>query len=183
MTKGNNPKPRQQLGEIFFPKPPAPPVENPQVAVSQNLISVLDCRWRTDGPLGDVVECRVIMGPSQFAPGQPGQAAQGGVRFVANRPGAWHLATAPFPQTTLNASSPFLTSQAHLTPQQAFSLLWKPSGPGRPQGLEFEIHAERREGQKITHYASWTGPDRWPASVRLAPAQGRTLLLMRPNNG
>lgn len=181
MTKENNPRPRQQLSEIFFPPPPIPPVANPQVAVSQNAIAALDCRWRSDGPLGDVVECRVIMGPSQFAPSQPGQPAQGSIRFVANRPGAWYFPVSPFPQAALAASSPPLTSRVNVPHHQAFSLLWKPSTPGHPQGLEFEIHAEQISGQKVISFASWTGPDRWP-TVRLVSKPGRTFLLMRPEN-
>lgn len=182
MTKENNSESRQQLGEIFFPKPPTPqPVIGPAVATSANKISVLDCRWRSDGPLGDVVECRVIMGEPRFAPGVPGQPAQGSIRFVANRQGAWYFPIAPFQQAGLAPASPRLMSRANVPHQQAFSLLWKPSTVGRPQGLEFEIHAERLEYQKVTHFAAWTGPER--PFVRLVSTPGGTVLLMRPDNG
>ena len=180
MTKENNSEPRQQLGEIFFPKPPVQqPVLGPAVATSANTISVLGCRWLT-GSLGEVVECRVVMGPSLFAPGVPGQPVQSRIWFAATRQGAWYSAVAPFGQVGLDARSPALQSLPNVHPHQAFSLLWKPSVGGRPP-VEFEIHAERVEHQKVTHFAAWTGPER--PFVRLVPTQGGAVLLMRPDNG
>lgn len=164
-----------------------PSVQNPPpgpqtVLVSQNEIANIACRWVTVPGLNDAVECRVVLKSPLFAPGQYGLPGRGRIRFVAlGGPGTWHWALNPFgPVGPAQPESPVLTVQSQVPVETAFTLLWKPMAAGRPNGLQFEILADRQEGQAITHVVSWTGPELWPTFVNLVPAAPRNRLFMRP---
>lgn len=170
---------KAQFNQPHVQNPPAGPQT---VLVSQNEIANIACQWVKPLNMPEFVECRVILKSPLFAPGQFGMPGRGRVRFVAHgAPGSWHWMLHPFnPVGPAHPESPVLTVQSQVPVETAFTLLWKPMTPGRPNGLQFEILADRQEGQMITHVVSWTGPELWPTFVNLVPASPRNRLFMRP---